>query len=146
MAPSDCYGEPAVLVLRTGGRPHPPARVGARRLPRTHAQSRGLLSREARRVRGGHATAPPRPRGVEHPRGRNVFLVRKKEKPSTRPADGERPSGSSSSLVRTETRRASFGLRLLGAASSRCQALYFSQMGSARLMCAHRLVFWKKNR
>ncbi len=74
--PPDGHGEPAGVVLLPGDRRHPPARVGARRLPRARAQSRGLLSREARRVRGGHAAAPPRARGMEHPRGRNVLLVK----------------------------------------------------------------------
>ncbi|KAI9454397.1 pyridoxal phosphate-dependent transferase, partial [Lactarius psammicola] len=41
------HGEPVGIVLLPGGRRHPPARVGARRLPRARAQSRGLLSREA---------------------------------------------------------------------------------------------------
>jgi hypothetical protein len=105
LADGDC--EPPVVVLRPSGRLHPPALVGARRLPRAHAQSGGFLSRKARRVRGGHAAAPSRPRGVEHPRGWDVLLVPLKLIIRSAAADGKRPSGSSSCLARTVTRRAS---------------------------------------
>jgi hypothetical protein len=72
---ADGYRKLTAILLLPSHNPHLTPFVGPKRLPRPRPRRSRVLSRQARRVRGGHATAPPRHSRMEYPRSRDVFLA-----------------------------------------------------------------------